>query len=607
MGGSSFPFGPGKGVSVEKPSGGVFLSRLAWQTSRFMSLVVIDLVLTGLIVAGPTDGATDCKNLGTTRIQRVSKNLKVTSRRVWGFASLSSSNGRPSSKKEGYVITTPLAVRINDLERQILDEKLVLVDDDGKPLKRELDNDTARYMSFTNKAGRGANYVGPLEDEDFDCNDRHEDQFYDLPEAQQAFCDQFDIRLPRILRSTSEEAKLNQTFTEIEAHLLRPTSPPRRRRILSDGVGRNWNGFTRRTARSGPKTLSLTFIKENVDVLRTMIKEHDQPKPTPFTTRITRLKYHRRAKIPRKNIKVYKGCKDSEDHLGIFSAVAELEEWTMPIWCKMFCQTLSGAARNWFDNLDPKSVDNFKELSQKFLEEFSQQKRYAKDPTKIHGIKKRLNEGLQEFMERFKLESSHIKGVPPVLRISAFMHSHGHPELARKLKNKIPKTVDELFKRNQKNRGQGHGNVKVINMLGLGGSHNRPYEVDDPGLTNKISFLAIPQNSLADALIILEGMIEGFREKFTTPRIDRPQGSEKNLWSLKVLGKETQSSKRMEEGKFIDYMATTEGIKADLEKVRAILWCNAPERPEQGFTTGLAVLITRVSQSRQHGMSKPAR
>ncbi|GJS33213.1 hypothetical protein Tco_0531595 [Tanacetum coccineum] len=96
-----------------------------------------------------------------------------------------------------------------------------------------------------------------------------------------------------------------------------------------------------------------------------------------------------------------------------------------------------------FDDLDPKSVDSF----QKFLEEFSQQKRYAKDSTKIHGIKRRLNKGLQAFMDRFKSESSHIKGVSPVLHISTFMHDHEYPELAKKLNDKIPKTVDEMFKR----------------------------------------------------------------------------------------------------------------------------------------------------------------
>ncbi|GKA25251.1 reverse transcriptase domain-containing protein [Tanacetum coccineum] len=135
----------------------------------------------------------------------------------------------------------------------------------------------------------------------------------------------------------------------------------------------------------------------------------------------SRSKRKRLAKLSR-NIRLYEGNKDLEDHLG-------------------------GAARNWFDDLDPKSVDSFEELCQKFLEEFSQQKRYAKYPTEIHGIKRRQNEGLQAFMDRFKSESSHIKGVPPVLRISAFIHGHGYSELAKKLDDKIPKTVDEMFER----------------------------------------------------------------------------------------------------------------------------------------------------------------
>ncbi|GKD47468.1 reverse transcriptase domain-containing protein [Tanacetum coccineum] len=198
---------------------------------------------------------------------------------------------------------------------------------------------------------------------------------------------------------------------------------------------------------------SLAFIKENIDILRTMIKEHDQQdkaKATPkklayadsdkaaltrslargFSDRFslessctsdthketrsasksqrtpsknkepTHLRRSRRLedrsitneKIRRERSKprgerVYEGNKDPEDHLGIFSAAAEQEEWSMPVSCKMFRQTLGGAARNWFEDLDPKSVDSFEELSQKFLEEFSQQKRYAKDPTEIHGIK----------------------------------------------------------------------------------------------------------------------------------------------------------------------------------------------------------------------------
>nr|GEY46259.1 reverse transcriptase domain-containing protein [Tanacetum cinerariifolium] len=101
-----------------------------------------------------------------------------------------------------------------------------------------------------------------------------------------------------------------------------------------------------------------------------------QPKPMPFTSRITCFRYHRRAKLP-PNVRVYEGNKDLEDHLSIFSAAADL---------------------------DPKSVDGFEELSNKFLEKFSQQKMYDKDPAEIYDIKRKPNEGLQAFMDRFKAE-----------------------------------------------------------------------------------------------------------------------------------------------------------------------------------------------------------
>nr|GEV02817.1 reverse transcriptase domain-containing protein [Tanacetum cinerariifolium] len=197
--------------------------------------------------------------------------------------------------------------------------------------------------------------------------------------------------------------------------------------------------YRKSSSDSGYDTMSESGL-ENLNM------PYRRPKPMPFTSRIIRFRYHRQAKLP-PNVWVYEGNKDLEDHLSIFSATAEQEVWPMPVWCKMFRQTLSGSARNWFDSLDPNSVDGFEELSNKFLEKFSQQKRYDKDPTKIHGIKRKPNEGLQAFMERFKAESAHIKGVPPVLRISTFMQWHDHPEIAKKLNDKIPKTVDEMWER----------------------------------------------------------------------------------------------------------------------------------------------------------------
>nr|GEU66636.1 reverse transcriptase domain-containing protein [Tanacetum cinerariifolium] len=152
--------------------------------------------------------------------------------------------------------------------------------------------------------------------------------------------------------------------------------------------------------------------------------------------------------------------------------------------------------------MDPKSVNSFEELSQKFLEEFSQQKRYAKDPTEIHGIKRRQNEGLQTFMDRFKSKSFHIKGVPLVLRISAFMHGHdhdhGHPELAKKPNDKIPKTMDELFERARAFiRGEvAVGSAKMVRHSQGDNGYIRPTWTEGPKKARNIDGLREAQRNM---------------------------------------------------------------------------------------------------------------
>nr|GEW80722.1 reverse transcriptase domain-containing protein [Tanacetum cinerariifolium] len=177
---------------------------------------------------------------------------------------------------------------------------------------------------------------------------------------------------------------------------------------------------------------------------------------------------------------IYEGNKDVEDHLGIFSAVAEQEEWLMPVWCKMFHQTL------------------------------------------------------------------------------AFMHGHGHPELTKKLNDKIPKTVDEIFERvrafirgevalgQQKwfvlpketmvgSFSKGHPSKQPVkwqprkeqcenHMIREEGNHKRPFEEGRSGLMNELTFPAIPQSQLIDESIILEGIVEGNRAQKVQGSNDRFSG-----------------------------------------------------------------------------------
>ncbi|GJU28628.1 reverse transcriptase domain-containing protein [Tanacetum coccineum] len=117
----------------------------------------------------------------------------------------------------------------------------------------------------------------------------------------------------------------------------------------------------------------------------------------------------------------------------------------MPTWCHMFNSTLIGAARVWFDELPPESIDGYKGLKATFLVYFMQQKKYVKDPVEIHNIKQRDGETIEEFMKRFRIETERMKGAPECMRISGFIHGVNKPELTKYLNEHVPKTMEEMM------------------------------------------------------------------------------------------------------------------------------------------------------------------
>ncbi|GKB89925.1 reverse transcriptase domain-containing protein, partial [Tanacetum coccineum] len=145
------------------------------------------------------------------------------------------------------------------------------------------------------------------------------------------------------------------------------------------------------------------------------------------------------------NVKTYDGTGDPEDHLKIFQTAKKIERWAMPTWCHMFNSTLIGSARVWFDKLPPESIDSYEVLRKAFLGNFSQQKKYIKDPVEIHNIKQKEGESTKAFMERFKAECMHVNGAPECKRISGFMHGITNPNLIKRLNDNIPKSVNEMM------------------------------------------------------------------------------------------------------------------------------------------------------------------
>nr|GEY86322.1 hypothetical protein [Tanacetum cinerariifolium] len=137
----------------------------------------------------------------------------------------------------------------------------------------------------------------------------------------------------------------------------------------------------------------------------------------PFTRRIVEFSSpdHRMSA----NVKIYDGTGDPEDHMGCFVGIGNQGEWQVPVWCRMFQQTLDGKARAWFNKLPSGSIDNWGSLQEKFLNIFGMLKACDKDLTEISKIAWKANETLPHFKER----------------------------ASKTLLRQQPKTMDEMLKR----------------------------------------------------------------------------------------------------------------------------------------------------------------
>ncbi|GJY44255.1 reverse transcriptase domain-containing protein [Tanacetum coccineum] len=147
------------------------------------------------------------------------------------------------------------------------------------------------------------------------------------------------------------------------------------------------------------------------------------------------------------HVKTYDGSGDPEDHLKLFQFAAKTERWAMPTWCHMFNSTLTGNARVWFDKLPKESIDNYEDLRATFRENYLQQTKHIKDPVEIHHIKQRYGESTEDFMERYKAEVLDVEGVLECMKISRFMHGITHPELIKRLYEKILRSMDEMYRK----------------------------------------------------------------------------------------------------------------------------------------------------------------
>ncbi|GJW52952.1 putative mitochondrial protein [Tanacetum coccineum] len=94
-----------------------------------------------------------------------------------------------------------------------------------------------------------------------------------------------------------------------------------------------------------------------------------------------------------------------------------------------------------------KIINECVELREAFAARYSVRKACFKEPHEITKIMRKANESLAAFKERWTVETGFILGVLKVMKISSFMESLKHPELAKQYSDKVPQTVKEMMVR----------------------------------------------------------------------------------------------------------------------------------------------------------------
>nr|GEW93441.1 reverse transcriptase domain-containing protein [Tanacetum cinerariifolium] len=163
-------------------------------------------------------------------------------------------------------------------------------------------------------------------------------------------------------------------------------------------------------AQTSPSSAS---VKEKIDALKTMIKEHDQHAKAKSDYLLDPLKHPKNeiGFIPLGRAKGFCPkvirCPIKEGLKGQIESRARSTRYKGT----SLDSNGEGYSEETCEDLNPKSVDNFEEMSQKFLEEFSQQKRYSRDPTDIHELAKKLNDKISKTVDEMFERLGHLSKV----------------------------------------------------------------------------------------------------------------------------------------------------------------------------------------------------
>lgn len=153
-------------------------------------------------------------------------------------------------------------------------------------------------------------------------------------------------------------------------------------------------------------------------------------------------------KIP--NLPEYDGTGDPQDHLDKFYAKADLYDIDEAAYCKIFRTTLSGRALSWFNKLPSGTIGNLEQLTQRFLHQFSINKKYPKTAAYLFTVIQKEGEGLREYVQRFTQAVHEVPHVNHDLLAGIMQQNLRHRKFKESIAGKPPNSLEELLERAEK-------------------------------------------------------------------------------------------------------------------------------------------------------------
>ncbi|KAL0428270.1 UNVERIFIED_CONTAM: hypothetical protein Slati_3001800 [Sesamum latifolium] len=116
----------------------------------------------------------------------------------------------------------------------------------------------------------------------------------------------------------------------------------------------------------------------------------------------------------------YDGTTDPQKHLSRFENAALLHLYTDGIKCRVFVTTFARAAQQWFNQLPPAVIGNFREFRSLFLHQFASSRKHRKTELSLFSIRQKEGESQKDYLLRFNTAALEVPSATQEVKASAF-------------------------------------------------------------------------------------------------------------------------------------------------------------------------------------------